>query len=394
MRLDLALRRAAVALAASGAAACGGGGGSSPTAPGPPSAVTDLRFTITPEVGNRTAVEFAWGGGQGATSFRIEVGSTSGSSNVAVLETGSASNAYRWTPVPIGNLYARVSARNAAGSGPPSAEVLVGSVDPRDLIEALFLGSGRLAVAGNPGCFAGRMLGWRPGASLSVLVAANVSDALFVGAQQTVPQFQTGTRGHVQAATVRVSDVAPRPGVDQVAIRAASQAEVDAICRNPGVRGCAPQTFAGPYFRSVEIVYAPSAEAATVAHELGHALGLCHAIVAAGVQPPLTMGVTPDGVFSPAGRQSSLEPATLKASETVYGAGLFAGSSRTQFEAAGLVRPSAGLGLAPLAPPHSPYPVVEQDGTTVFLKPFCTAPLGRRSIEGDARVGPVGPRAP
>jgi hypothetical protein len=377
MRLDLALRRAAVALAVSGAAACGGGGGSSPTAPGPPAAVTDLRFTLTPEVGNRSVVDFAWSGGQGATSYRIEVGSTSGSSNVAVLDTAGSASSYRWTPVPIGNLYARVSGRNAAGTGPPSAEVLVGSVDPRDLIEALLLGSGRLAVAGNVGCIGGRMQGWRPGVRLSVLVASNVSDALLAGAQQTAPQFQTATRGQTQAAIVRVSDAAPRPGVDEVAIRAASQAEVDAICRNPGVRGCAPQTFAGPYFRSVEIVYAPSAEAATVAHELGHALGLCHAIVAAGVQPPLTMGVTPDGVFSPVGRQSSLEPASVKASETVYAAGLLAGSGRTQFEAAGLVRPSAGLEPGARPVPRAPYPVVEQDGTTVILKPFCTAPLGR-----------------
>lgn len=378
MRLDLALRRAGAALAVSGAAACGGGGGSSPTAPGPPSAVTDLRFTITPEVGNRSDVDFAWGGGQGATSFRIEVGSTSGSSNVAVLDTSGASAAYRWTPVPIGNLYARVSGRNAAGTGPPSAEVLVGSVDPRDLIEALFLGSGRLAVAGNVGCVGARMQGWRPGSRLGVLVASNVSDALLAGAQQTVPQFETATRGQTQAAIVRVSTATPRANVDEIAIRAASQAEVDSICRSPGVRGCAPQFFAGPYFRSVEIVYAPSAEAATVAHELGHALGLCHAIVAAGVQPPLTMGVTPDGVFSPAGRLSSLEPASVKSSETVYTAGLFAGSSRTQFEAAGLVRPSAGLGAEPLAAPRAPFPVIEQDGTTVVLKPFCAAPLSAR----------------
>jgi hypothetical protein len=202
----------------------------------------------------------------------VEVESSSGTSNVAVIDTRSAQASYRWTPVPIGNLYVRVSGQNATGAGVPSAEVLVGSVDPRELIEALFLGSGRLAVAGNVACSGGAMLGWRPGTRL-------------VGAQQTVPQFATATRGQVRAALSRVGQPAPRPGIDEVTLRAASQAEVDTICRNPGVRGCAPQSFSGPYFRSVEIVFAPSAEAATLAHELGHTLGLCHAIVAAGMQP-------------------------------------------------------------------------------------------------------------
>jgi hypothetical protein len=335
--------------------------------------VTDLRFTLTPEVGNRSVVDFAWSGGQGATSFRLEVGSSSGTSNVAVIDTRSSQASYRWAPVPIGNLYARVSGQSAAGSGAPSAEVLVGSVDPRELIEALFLGSGRLAVAGNVGCPGGAMLGWRPGTRLSVLAASNVSDALLVAAQQTVPQFATATRGQVQASLSRVDQSAPRAGVDEVTLRATSQAEVDAICRRAGVRGCAPQFFSGPYFRSVEIVYAPAAEAATLAHELGHALGLCHAIVAAGMQPPLTMGVTPDGVFSPSGRLASLSPASVKASESVYGAGLVAGASRTQFVAAGLVPSASSAAAVPERAGRGsrPLPVVEQDGTTVVLKPFC-----------------------
>ncbi len=349
----------------------GGGGGGTPTQPGPPAAVSDLRFTLTPEVGNRSVVDFTWSGGQGATTFRVEVGSSSGTSNVAVLDTGSAQASYRWTPVPIGNLYVRVSGRNATGTGPSSSEVLVGSVDPRELIEALFLASGRLAVAGNAGCSGGLMLGWRPGARLSVLVSSNVTDALFVGSQQTVPQFSSGTRGQVQGAIARVGHPPPRPDVDEVTIRGSSQAEVDAICRNTGVRGCAVQTLAGRAFRSVEIVFSPTAEAATLAHELGHALGLCHSIVAAGVQPPLTMGVTPDGGFSPLGRQSSLTPAEVKTSESVYSAGLFAGSSRAQFQAAGLVPALAGFAATGAPGPRPLDPKIDEDETRVVLKPFC-----------------------
>lgn len=373
----LSALRPALLLAACLPACGGGGGGGTPTAPGPPTAVTDLRFTITPEVANRTTVDFSWSGGQGATSFRLEVGSSSGTSNIAVIDTRSAQASYRWTPAPIGNLYVRVSGQSAAGAGPPSAEVLVGSVDPRELIEALLLGSGRLAVAGNVGCSGGVMLGWRPGTRLPVLVSSNVTDALLVGAQQTVPQFATATRGLVQAAIVRVDHPPPRPGVDEVSIRMAAQAEVDAFCRNPGVRGCARQSFSGPYFRSVEIVFAPSAEAATLAHELGHGLGLCHAIVAAGMQPPLTMGVTPDGVFSPSGRLSSLSPASVKSAESVYAAGLVAGASRSQFVAAGLVPPTTSTAPGPRASGAAsrPYPVVEQDGTTLVLKPFCDGRL-------------------
>lgn len=370
-------RKALLAMVTLAACGGGGGGGTAPTSTAP-TAVTDLRFTLTPEVGNRSVAEFSWSGGQGATSFRLEVGSSSGASNVAVIDTGSSQTQYRYTPVPIGNLYARVGGRNATGAGPVSAEVLVGSVDPRELIEALLLGSGRLAVAGSRGCSGGAMLGWRPGTQLDVLVSTNLDDTLFVGAQQTVPQFATGTRGQVRAAITRVSHPPPRADVDEITMRRASQAEVDQVCRNPGVRGCADQAFSGRYFRSVEIVIAPSAEPSTLAHELGHALGLCHAIVAAGLEPPLTMGVTPDGAFSPIGRLSRLSPASHKAIETVYAAGLFAGSTRPQFEAAGLV-PRTSAATLPGARAGGVPGVPREGETSHVLKPFCEAGVGALS---------------
>lgn len=80
-----------------------------------------------------------------------------------------------------------------------------------------------------------------------------------------------------------------------------------------------------------------TAGGATVAHEIGHGIGFCHIISAVGLNPPLTLGVTTDGVFSPTGRLSRIDPVLAKAMETVYRTGLRPGDGRSRFVAAGLV---------------------------------------------------------
>jgi predicted phage tail protein len=91
-------------------------GGSGGCAPGPPGA---LSVSV-----NGPSVAFQWGAASGGpTSYILEAGTTSGSSNVAVLDTGLVTQFT--TAAPPGVYYVRVRARNGCGSSTPSNEVTV-----------------------------------------------------------------------------------------------------------------------------------------------------------------------------------------------------------------------------------------------------------------------------
>ena len=90
------------------------------TAPGAP---LNLTSTI-----NESTVFLTWspaGGADPASSYVIEAGSASGRSDLANIDTGSASPALTATNVPTGTYYVRVRARNSAGVSASSNEALV-----------------------------------------------------------------------------------------------------------------------------------------------------------------------------------------------------------------------------------------------------------------------------
>lgn len=63
------------------------------------------------------------------TEYVLEAGGFSGSSNVAFAATGSLSRSLS-ASAPPGTYYVRVKARNAAGIGPPSNEVVIQIAGP------------------------------------------------------------------------------------------------------------------------------------------------------------------------------------------------------------------------------------------------------------------------
>jgi subtilisin family serine protease len=86
---------------------------SAPAAPG------NLMFSVT-----GPSVALTWNASAGAWSYRVEVGSTSGSANVTVVDTGSAGTGF-FARVNPGTYYVRVRAQNRCGLSPPSSEITV-----------------------------------------------------------------------------------------------------------------------------------------------------------------------------------------------------------------------------------------------------------------------------
>jgi Fibronectin type III domain/Uncharacterized protein conserved in bacteria (DUF2135) len=88
---------------------------------GPPAAPTNLAAQIT---GNQVTLTWAPSGGNAASSYIVEAGSSSGQSNVVVFDTGNAASTLGAT-APNGTYYVRLRGRNACGAGAASNEVIV-----------------------------------------------------------------------------------------------------------------------------------------------------------------------------------------------------------------------------------------------------------------------------
>jgi len=88
-----------------------------------PGGVTNLSSSVS-----GTTVTLTWqasGSGDPATSYVIDAGSSSGLSDIVSFDTGSTATSFAATAVPAGRYFVRVRARNAAGSGLASNEVIV-----------------------------------------------------------------------------------------------------------------------------------------------------------------------------------------------------------------------------------------------------------------------------
>lgn len=73
--------------------------------------------------GAGTTVVLNWTGAAGASSYRVEAGSSPGLANLAAIDLGQALSLS--TGAPPGQYFVRVRALNACGLGPPSNEVVV-----------------------------------------------------------------------------------------------------------------------------------------------------------------------------------------------------------------------------------------------------------------------------
>jgi hypothetical protein len=65
---------------------------------------------------------FTWNASANAADYEIQIGGTSGGSNL--VYTNTTQTTYSWTGAGPGTYYARVNARNSCGSSAPSNEVV------------------------------------------------------------------------------------------------------------------------------------------------------------------------------------------------------------------------------------------------------------------------------
>jgi hypothetical protein len=181
----------------------------------------------------------------------------------------------------------------------------------------------------------------------ALIVGESVSATHATSIDKTVQQIGPATKGAVHAGVEgRRPDPPPSPGPGEVTFSEAGPEQVKDECRCDDCVGCAWTWTRGSFIQRGRILVSTGSGASTAAHELGHVIGLAHIISPTGVRPPFTMGFTPDGKYSPVGQLDVLEPATVRMLETLYGAGLTAGSTRRQLEAAGFVPPEAGSAAA------------------------------------------------
>lgn len=358
---------------------CGGKKTSTPyTAP------TNLTATVIPEIGGRSVVELAWQGGEQNTSYTLEAGLQTGNYSLPKVDFPGPATSYRWTSVPLGNLYVRLKGHASSGDA-ASEEILVASVDPRDVIDALFLGSGRLAVGESQGCpNPPNMAGWRVGSQIAIRPSTTIGPIRMTETQAVVPQVAVATGGNVTAFLSPTGDPNPSPSAGEITLGDLPLADMRAFCRCTGCVGCASSTVSAGFTTRVRIVVdAASTQSGVAGHEIGHGIGLCHIIVAAGFTPPPTMGYVGSGfeLFAPRGQSPQFEPATLKAMQTVYGAGVVPPATRSLFVSKGLVpeQPSTGVlgrDSAPTGPSLARWPAgwrVEITGPDEYVvtKPVC-----------------------
>lgn len=92
-------------------------GGSTPTQSGKPAAPSGLRVTV-----NDSTRVFTWNSVSNVQDYFIQIG-IQGSDNADLVNTNTSQTTYTWTGAAPGNYWARVYARNSAGSGPNSETI-------------------------------------------------------------------------------------------------------------------------------------------------------------------------------------------------------------------------------------------------------------------------------
>lgn len=232
------------------------------------------------------------------------------------------------------SLVAAALALGAAGSISselPAAEA-GGDLKAADVIDALFMGAGRLTPTdGLRACpFAGFWSGFPRGTTVTVRVSTTVSEPAIAAIQQALERVPHATDGTIGAVLELTDDPNPMPNRNEVTLTF----HPDPVSQGcPFRRGCIMHSFARPgVFLSGRAVQPPDLPVNAYVHDVvGHGImGMCHidGNLIGGAQYSLMSGgpQVVSGAIAVA-----LTPLDTTASKAVYASSLNPGASRDDF---------------------------------------------------------------
>ena len=342
-------------------AGCSGKPGA--TAPTPTSPTAAQTPPLAPSLIRYTGLSFAqrtisinWAAVSGADRYVIEVGSSSGAADRATLSISSPTAVATIPDLAPGVVYVRVKAANAAGVSSASSELWVEMVDIRNVIEALFLGSGPFSEGNRPRHSGRTMFGWAPGSRVSVRVPHEVGGEQFDAIAQTINTVN---------AVMDVQLFSERATLTSGQYNQLRPSGITIVLREPcplnvgHTRGCAT-TSSGPQFsRALIQIPNPAEQGFVWVHEIAHALGLNHFTLQSqidasasgsvsslfGPMEPIMggvcvrMGGVGDNLCAGNVSRFGLSEIEVEAIRRVYTSGLRPGSSTADFVSRGLITP-------------------------------------------------------
>jgi hypothetical protein len=245
---------------------------------------------------------------------------------------------------------------------PPPATLATPAADPppavpstlQDVIEALFLGTGRLVPRdGGTYCMAFRQwVAFPEGTRVRIRISTNVPATAQDAIHRAADDVATATGGQVTALVETTGDADPRPGPDEVTVARHPDPRSQGCTFN---RGCTLSLIRAGMLVWARVVLGPEMDRATAGYPhdaIGHGLlGACHidGYLIGGADQSLMSG-GPDVVSCATPNERcialGLTPLDQEAARAVYAAGLARGAHRAAFVAAGLVRPELAAGAA------------------------------------------------
>ena len=319
-------------------ATCGGGGSStSPSTGGPGTnaliSPTNFHIILQRVLFTNNEVQVSWSGS--GSTYRVSAGAATNSTELLNVEVTGTS--YTWmAPRTEGVYYVRVAATQGTASS-SAVELPVFTIDLRNVIDAVFFGSGPMSDSPGSRVQTTPAAIWPDSTRLTVRVSAESGDTARGNAQTFVNEYE-GLGGGISAGVeVVADDMKALTNPNQLPLLTIAIRVLAGWCGGAGIIACAN---IGPapvgVNRSIVTMHG-SGGGLSIAHELGHAYGMRHVHVNSSVRQELNFMMNPALVSA---QMTEPEKNAIRAARE---GGLRPGMSRQAAQDLGIVLPFPSL---------------------------------------------------